>query len=169
VRPRIFHHRLVISLPSLPPCSGHTSFPNSNRPIHLSNVLVSPHLIANLISVRKFTKDNSCSVEFDPFGLSMKDLHTRAVLHRCDSSGDLYPLLPPSTLTPSALLAALETTWHRRLGHPGAQVLSRLRSNKSISVIPSHHDTPLCHACQLGRHSRLPFSIPCHVHLNRLN
>jgi hypothetical protein len=39
-------------------CSGHTSFPNSNRPLHLSNVLVSPHLIANLVSVRKFTKDN---------------------------------------------------------------------------------------------------------------
>ena len=138
-------------------CSGYTLLPNSHRPFHLSNVLVSPQLIANLISVRKFTTDNSCSVEFDPFGLSVKDLQTKTVLHRCDSSGDLYPLLPTSTSHPRVLLAALETIWHRRLGHPGNQVLSRLRINNSISVIPSEHDTSLCHACQLGRHTRLPF------------
>jgi len=60
---------------------GHTWFPSCNRPLHLSNVLVSPHLIANLVSVRKFTKDNSCSIEFDPFGLFVKDLQTKRVLH----------------------------------------------------------------------------------------
>jgi len=88
----------------------------------------------------------------------VKDLHTKTVLHRCDSSRDLYPLLPTSTSHPCVLLAALETTWHRRLGHPSAQVLSRLRSNNSTSLIPRDHDTSLCHVCQLGRHSRLPFS-----------
>jgi len=40
----------------------------------LNNVLVSPDLIKNLISVRRFTTDNNCSVEFDPFGCSVKDL-----------------------------------------------------------------------------------------------
>ena len=107
-------------------CSGHTFLPNSHRPLHLSNVLVSPQLIANLISVHKFTTYNSCSVEFDPFGLSMKDLQTKTVLHRCGSSRVLYPLLSTSTSHPRVLLAALETTWHRRLGHPGVQVLSCL-------------------------------------------
>ena len=107
-------------------CYGHTLLPNSYCPLHLSNVLVSPQLIANLISVRKFTTYNSCSVEFDPFGLSVKDLQTKTVLHRCDSSGDLYPLLPTSTSHPRVLLAALETIWHRRFGHPSNQVLSRL-------------------------------------------
>ena len=136
-------------------CSSNTLLPNPIHPLHLSNVLVSPHLITNLVSVHQFTKDNSCSVEFDPFGLFVKDLHTRTVLHRCDSSGDLYPLISTSTTPPSALLAAMKMTWHRRLGHPDVQVLSRLRSNKSISVTPSTHDTSLCHACQLGRHTRL--------------
>lgn len=36
--------------------------------------------------------------------------------------------------------------------------MSQLCSNKAISVTPNSHDTSLCHACQLGRHSRLPFS-----------
>jgi len=138
--------------------SGKTLFPKSNRPLHLSNVLVSTYLIANLVSIHKFTKDNSCSVEFDPFDLTVKDLQTRTVVHRCNSFKHLYPLLLSSTSHPSVLLAALETTWHRQLGHPGIQVLSRLRSNNFISVIHSDHDASLCHACQLGRHSRLPFS-----------
>jgi hypothetical protein len=34
--------------------------------LRLNNVLVSPNLIENLISVRQFTSDNNCSVEFDP-------------------------------------------------------------------------------------------------------
>ena len=34
----------------------------------LNDVLVSPTIIKNLISVRHFTIDNSCSIEFDPFG-----------------------------------------------------------------------------------------------------
>ena len=42
--------------------------------LHLNNVLVSPQLIKNLISVRQFTLNNNCSVEFDLTGCSVKDL-----------------------------------------------------------------------------------------------
>jgi hypothetical protein len=49
---------------------SHTfSFPQRN--LILNNVLVSPHIIKNLISIRRFTTDNNCSIEFDPFGLSI--------------------------------------------------------------------------------------------------
>ena len=51
--------------------TGVTNFPHN---LHLNNVLVSPGLIKNLISVRQFTYDNNCSVEFDPLGCSVKDL-----------------------------------------------------------------------------------------------
>ena len=52
---------------------SHTfSFPHRN--LVLNDVLVSPHIIKNLISVRRFTTNNNCSIEFDPFGLSVKDL-----------------------------------------------------------------------------------------------
>jgi hypothetical protein len=47
---------------------SHTfSFPYLN--LVLNDVLVSPHIIKNLISIRRFTIDNNCSIEFDPFGL----------------------------------------------------------------------------------------------------
>ena len=88
-----------------------------SSPIHtvfftFCNVLVSPQLIANLTSVHKFTIDNLCSVEFDAFSLFVKDLKTKTVLHHCDSSGNLYLLLPTSTSHPRVLFAAPETTWH---------------------------------------------------------
>jgi hypothetical protein len=83
---------------------SHTfSFPHRN--LVLNDVLVSPNIIKNLISIRRFTTDNNCSIEFDPFGLSVKDLQIRNVIARCNSSGDLYPFYPPAIST-SALLAA---------------------------------------------------------------
>lgn len=56
--------------------TGCLSFPSTRGPLALNNVLVTPNLIKNLISVRQFTTDNSCPIEFDPFGVSLKDLHT---------------------------------------------------------------------------------------------
>ncbi|GJY34363.1 hypothetical protein Tco_0418832 [Tanacetum coccineum] len=60
--------------------TGHSMFPTLNRPLHLHNVLVTPNIIKNLIYVRQFTRDNSCSIEFDPFGFIVKDLWTRHLL-----------------------------------------------------------------------------------------
>jgi hypothetical protein len=136
------------------PIGSHTfSFPH--RSLVLNNILVSPHIFKKLISIRRFTTDNNCSIEFDLFGLSVKDLETRNVIARCNSSGDLYLFISPATST-SAFLAAPTSLWHRRLGHLRHEVLSKLISSKAISCNKddSHH---LCHACQLGRHSRLPF------------
>jgi hypothetical protein len=45
-------------------------------PFYLNNVLVTPDIIQNLLSVHRFTIDNWCFMEFDPFGLSVKDLST---------------------------------------------------------------------------------------------
>jgi hypothetical protein len=64
----------------------------------------------------------------------------------------LYPL---HLLASTALRAGLSSTlWHRHLGHPGQTVLAKLpfACNKDTS-------SPLCHACQLGRHTRLPFRV----------
>lgn len=51
---------------------GLLSVPTTSFP--LNEVLVAPFLIKNLIFVRKFTHDNSCSIEFDPFGFPVNDL-----------------------------------------------------------------------------------------------
>jgi hypothetical protein len=46
--------------------------------------------------------------------------------------------------------------WHRRLGHLGSEALSKLVSTQAISCNKPKHEH-ICHACQLGRHVRLPF------------
>ncbi|GJU01146.1 ribonuclease H-like domain-containing protein [Tanacetum coccineum] len=79
---------------------------------------------------------------------------TRRVLLRCDSTGDLYPIIAPFPI-PHAFLVS-QHTWHQRLGHPGSDMLRRLVSN---NVISCNKEKPpvLCHACQLDKHVRLSF------------
>jgi hypothetical protein len=90
-----FPSSIIVGNGSLLPVTstGATHLPTS---LHLNNVLVSPNLIKYLTYVRQFTSDNNFSVEFDPAGCSVKDLQTRNVIIRCNSSGPLYPLRFPT-------------------------------------------------------------------------
>jgi len=73
---------------------------------------------------------------------------------RCNSGGDLYTF--PFTPAHHCSLATTSSLWHQRLGHPGPSSLATLQS---MSVISYNKSSPcLCHACQLGKHVRLPFS-----------
>jgi hypothetical protein len=63
---------------------GNAAFSGS---FYLNNVLVTPDIIQNLLSVRHFTIDNWCSIEFDPYDLSVKDLSSQNVIARCNSWG----------------------------------------------------------------------------------
>jgi hypothetical protein len=109
-------------------------------------------------------------MEFDPFGLSVKNLTTRNMIARSNSIDLLYTLhLPSSTASSRTLLCTMSTiaaprilavvatsTWHRHLGHPGSDTLSSLSRSSFISCTSATHD--FCHACELGKHTRLPFS-----------
>jgi hypothetical protein len=96
--------------------TGTASINSPNARFILSNVLHAPQLVKNLISVRKFTKDNSCSVEFDPNGFSVKDLHSKKELMKSSSGGDLYSFGPSKITPPLALIASSSIdVWHRRL------------------------------------------------------
>jgi hypothetical protein len=160
----------VISLPSPPPpflpspsivvgnssTLSVTSVGASILPVlfYLNDVLVAPHITHNLLSIHRFTTDNSCSIEFDPFGFSVKDLATRTPLARCDNSGPLYTLRPSSTdvSSPPILVSTTSSTsWHRRLGHLGPDVMTKLTSNLDISCNRGYFEG-LCHAY------RLPFT-----------
>ncbi|GJS26660.1 ribonuclease H-like domain-containing protein [Tanacetum coccineum] len=46
---------------------GHSVLPTSYGPFHLNNVLITPNIVKNLISVRQFVRDTNCTVEFDAF------------------------------------------------------------------------------------------------------
>jgi hypothetical protein len=73
----VYRHVTIGNGSSVPvSSSGHASLPYflSNRPLHLRDVLVTPRIIKNLVSVHQITTDNNCSVDFDSFGLSVRDL-----------------------------------------------------------------------------------------------
>jgi hypothetical protein len=111
-------------------------------------------------------------MEFDLFGFSMKDLTTWNVIFRSNSTGPLYTLRLPGSTTPSvsamaalaatphALVALAPTTWHHRLSHPGPDALSSLSRSSFIHCTSNKHE--FCHACQLGKHTRLPFYSSSH-------
>jgi hypothetical protein len=136
-------------------------------PFYLNNILLAPDMVQSLLSVRHFTTDNWCSMKFDLLGLSVKDLTTKNVIIRSNSTSPLYTMWLPRSLTPSsndvAALAAVPhtltvvapTTWHRHLSHPGPDALSSLSRSSFIQCTSNKHD--FCHACQLGKHTRLPF------------
>ncbi|GKD52205.1 ribonuclease H-like domain-containing protein [Tanacetum coccineum] len=134
---------------------GHSTLSTPHRTLHLNNVLITPNIVKNLIFVRQFVRENKCTVEFDEFGFSVKDFWTRQILLKCDSTGDLYPVTTP-TLHQAYLVS--QHTWHQRLGHPGSDVLRSLVSNNYISCNKTKSPV-LCHACQLGKHVKLPFSL----------
>lgn len=137
---------------------GHTNFSSPGHSLSINNVLHAPKLIKNLISVRKFTRDNSVSVEFDPFGFSVKDYRTRVPIMRCDSRDDLYPISSSlnNRASSSTFAAISPTLWHDRLGHPGSPILDVLRKNKSI-YCNKLSSSRICGSCVLGKHIKLPF------------
>ncbi|XP_071699816.1 uncharacterized protein [Rutidosis leptorrhynchoides] len=96
---------------------GHNLIPSySTRPLHLNSILYSPHLIKNLIYVRCLSIDNNISIEFDPFGFTVKDFLT---IMRCNSTGDLYPFHPSlmqAISSHSAFSVSSSDLWHQRLG-----------------------------------------------------
>ncbi|GJS78817.1 ribonuclease H-like domain-containing protein [Tanacetum coccineum] len=53
--------------------TGHSILPTPHRSLHLNNILITPHIVKNLIYVHQFVHDNNCAVEFDAFGFSVKD------------------------------------------------------------------------------------------------
>jgi hypothetical protein len=63
-------------------------------------------------------------------------------------------------VVPHALTDVAPTTWHYRLGHPDPDVLSSLSRSSFIQCTSKKHD--FYHACQLGKHTRLPFCSSSH-------
>jgi histone deacetylase 1/2 len=84
------------------------------------------------------------------------------VIIRCNSFDPLYLLHLPAVVALTA--ASTFTIWHHRLGHPSQEVLAKLpfSCNKDIS-------SSFCHACQLGRHTRLPFRASSSRDLSRFD
>ena len=55
---------------------GHKQLLGSNSKFLLNTILVVPSITKNLVSVRRFVHDNKCNMNFNSFGLSVKDQTT---------------------------------------------------------------------------------------------
>ncbi|GKE34552.1 ribonuclease H-like domain-containing protein [Tanacetum coccineum] len=160
--------------------TGHSFLHTSYKPLHLNHILVTPHIIKNLIYVRKFTRDNDVSVEFDAYSFSVKDYQAQKIFLRCDSTGDLYPVTqqPPIFLR-CDVIRRLESThippsyWVEAL-NMAAHLLNILPStaiNNEIPFTKLYNQTPTYeHLCVFGclcyphvdvAHKLEPCSTPC--------
>jgi len=119
---------IVVGNGSLLPVTA-TGSTELSRNLRLNNVLVSPQIIKNLISVRQFTTDNNCSVEFDLAGCSVKVLPSRTEIVWCNSSGPLYPLRLP--LAQSLVAQASRCG----IGVLATPVMRRCRSLRLVSPV----------------------------------
>nr|GEW40943.1 hypothetical protein [Tanacetum cinerariifolium] len=138
---------------------GNTIIQNPYRPLYLNNVLYAPKLIKNLISVRRISIDNNISLEFDPFGFTVKEFSKGTPLMRCNGSGDLYPLSTTMIChhtSPSTFAALSQDLWHHRLGRPGARILNSLKNKRYIQCNQTSR-TSVCQSCVFGKQIKMPF------------
>ncbi|GJX79855.1 ribonuclease H-like domain-containing protein [Tanacetum coccineum] len=116
------------------------------KSLRLNNVLMTPHIVKNLISVRQFVRDNDCTIEFDSFGFFVKDFMTRRVLLQCDSTEDLYLVTAPSPI-PSAFLVSQQnvastpnTPGHNTPNGDEAQIPSPAAHSPTVPPNITHPD-----------------------------
>jgi len=100
-----------------------------DKPLIVRNVFHVSHLQHNLLSVKRLYQDNNCIVVFDPYSICIKDKTSGKILLHTSSTGNVYPLTVPASF-PSAFAILLDpaTSWHCRLGHCGARILSFLKN-----------------------------------------
>ncbi|GKC67352.1 ribonuclease H-like domain-containing protein, partial [Tanacetum coccineum] len=105
------------------------------------------------------TMDNNISLEFDPFGFTVKEFPKGIPLMRRNSSGDLYPLsttMLRQLTSPSTFAALSQDLWHHRLGHLGARILNSLRNKRYIQCNRTSR-TSVYQSCFLGKQIKMPF------------
>ncbi|GJX73559.1 ribonuclease H-like domain-containing protein [Tanacetum coccineum] len=120
---------------------------------HLNSSVTSLNTVFNTCIYPSISVGDGHSIPVTNTGHSILSTPTKS-LH-LNNHGGFYLVTPPS-LIPHAFLVS-QHTWHQRLGYPGGEVLCRLVSSNFISY---NKEKPpvLCHACQLGKHVRLPFA-----------
>ncbi|KAK0605932.1 hypothetical protein LWI29_032358 [Acer saccharum] len=110
--------------------------------LSLNNVFHVLSLNKNLLSVARFTKDNSVIFTFTPSGYIISDLTSGVPLFQGQCKDGLYPFSQPQ---PCALATTASNIWHLRLGHPSSSVLRHLGSSSLGSDYSSSF--PFCNDC----------------------
>lgn len=149
--------------------TGFASLPCKSQSLKLNNVLHTPQVTKNLLSVSKLTSDNNILVEFDCHGCYVKDKTTRETLLRGTMRDRLYefhnPRLQPDNTAAVSLFSAASSnqmssdkhSWHLRLGHPSDRVLHYVLKECNIKI--NNNRSYFCEACQFGKNKALPFNL----------
>lgn len=89
---------------------GSSIIPQSNPyfTLTLITIFITVFVIKILISVRPFTRDNKCSIEFD-FFFFVKEYHAKETFLRCERKGYIYLI---ATTLPQALTTITPSSWH---------------------------------------------------------
>lgn len=132
----------------------------------ITDVLVSPKLSTNLVSVGQLV-DNNCKVEFSKSGCLVQDQNSGRMIARGPREGRLFPIHFPISPYLSKLIICNSTfvdyrAWHKRLGHPNNNVLHLLLKSGSLGNkgSPSLNNIKFdCHSCKLGKSKTLSFPI----------
>ncbi|PKU80445.1 Retrovirus-related Pol polyprotein from transposon TNT 1-94 [Dendrobium catenatum] len=138
--------------------AGAGILPTPSRKLKLSQILHTPNLKYNLISISQLTKDNFISITFDPFGFTLKDLATQETILQGPAKDGLYQVpMASSTQLHTALTTQRDTTevWHRRLGHPHNRVFNFISNCNSLLNINKNHNS--CEFCTAAKCHKLVF------------
>lgn len=98
-----------------------------------------------------------CFFEFYPTYFLIKDQLTKRTLLHSKNENGLYRLSPTSPPPPTALSSEVVSSLccYRRLGHPHERVLRLILQTHTLPVHHPQTHVPMCHACPLGKSSRL--------------
>ncbi|KAK0599292.1 hypothetical protein LWI29_004013 [Acer saccharum] len=119
--------------------TGNLPLSLGSKHLSLNNVFHVPSLNKNLLSVARFTNDNSVSFTFTPSRYIISDLNSGVPLFQGPCKDGLYPL---SLSQPSALATSASNLWQLRLGHPSfavtdsSSLLVSLELHQLISSTP---------------------------------
>jgi hypothetical protein len=153
-----------------------TLFHSPHSSFKMSNILHCPQASTNLLSIKKFCKDNFCYFILTLSHYFVKDLLTHATLLEWRSENGLYPLklgrnLCKENKTFTVFLGIRTTSlvWHFRLRHPFLEIVNHVVKEQSLPISSyNFNKTASCASCQLGKSKRQPFHAFTHASLQPL-
>ncbi|CAL8079924.1 unnamed protein product [Prunus armeniaca] len=116
---------------------GNTNLSTTHKALELNEVLCVHAIRKNLISIRRFCRDNDCFFEMNANGFRVKDNKTGKVLLTGSSYGGLYHINAVPNVTNKIVFYAERTTqdvWHARLGHPSHSVFRTLLNKHHLPI-----------------------------------
>lgn len=133
---------------------------NSGKIKLINNVLFSPDLAHNLLSVGQLMK-NGHSILFDDGVCLIKEKKTGYVVAKVHMTKNFMFPLQPLDIVDQCFVTHNENTsmlWHLRYGHLNFSELKLLNQHEMVLGLPQIEDkSGVCEGCMYGKHSKRPF------------